>query len=159
MSWGCLGFNSEFLCMPMFQNAKNKEENVQEMEDWAVKPWSCKRKQAGRWLHLPFDFLCGMSPGTLRFQETDLYCCWPISDIKSGTIFIFILIHTFFVLKSHQIHQLIQLSFQNMVMRQQDSNHTDCHHLPWEASDMINILLLLLCISLIKKEDMFYDQA
>lgn len=44
-------------------------------------------------------------------------------------------------------------------MRQQDSDHTDHHHLPREASDMIHILLALLCISLVKKEDMFYDQA
>lgn len=145
----------------MLPNAKTKEENVQEMEDWVVKLWSCTRKQAGCCLHLPFAFLCGMSPGTLWFQETALYCCWPIRNIKSGTIIIFILISSFFfLLKSHQTHQLIQRSFQNMLeMRQQDSNCTDCHHLSQEAPDIVHILLALLCIFLVKKGDTFYNQA
>lgn len=65
----------------------------------------------------------------------------------------------FFLLKSHQTQQLIQLSFQNVLeMRQQDSNCTDFHHLPWEASEVMHIIVALSCISLVKK-DLFYDQA
>lgn len=123
------------LCIPMLKNAKNEEENIQEMEDWAVKPWSCKRKKASRCFHLLLDFHgYGISPGTLWFQEMGLYCCWTISDIKSATAFIFILISSFFFL-IEESSDCFSLPSRTLEMNQQDSNHSNCLHSAPEASE------------------------
>lgn len=123
------------LCIPVLKNGKNEEENIQEMEDWAVKPWSCKRKQASRCLHLFLNLCgCGISPGILWFQEMGLYCCWTISDIKSATTFIFILISSSFFL-IEESPDCFSSPFKTLEMNQQDSNHSDCLHSAQEASE------------------------
>lgn len=116
------------LCIPMLKNVKNVKENIQEMEDPVVKPWSCKRKQTSRCLHLLLHFCgCGISPGTLCFQEMGFYCCWTISDIKSATTFIFILISPVFSL-TEESSDCFSCPFKTLEMNQQGSNHSDCLH-------------------------------
>lgn len=148
------------LSIPVLKNAKNKEENIQEMELWNPgHARESKQADASTYSLTSVDVASVQEHFDSRKWAFIVAGLLVISN-QLQHLFSYWYVPFFFpTWRIIRLASCFNCPFKTLEMNQQDSNHSDCLHSAREASDMIHIPVVLLCISLAKTQDMFYDRA